>query len=174
VHLGAALGIGELAHGPLDRRLHREHLAGPRAEPEVEEPPVQPVLGPGVLIDRQRSRRQVLDRDVFRNDLEAPERDHRVLDDPPGDPHRRLGCQGVEHRVQPAPVAAVGDLRGAGVVADENELHRALQARRAHPARDRNGFSDVVAQLVDQDPSDHRKALPGPSAVIPGGRGRAG
>jgi hypothetical protein len=49
----------------------------------------------------------------------------------------------------------VGDLDGAGVVADDDELHRALQAQRLRPARDGDGLA-APARQGGNGGADHR------------------
>jgi uncharacterized membrane protein YbhN (UPF0104 family) len=126
VHLRAPAVVGELAHRPLGRGLHREDQLRGGAPPDVEETPVEPSFRPGVLVDRERRGGEVLDRHPLRDDLEAAEADDRVGYHPAGHADGRLGGQPAELSFQGAPVPAVGDLHDAGVVTDEHELHRAL------------------------------------------------
>ena len=118
---------------------------------------------PGVTLEvhdgRQAESRQtelvVLHDEVVGDELKPAERDHRVGLDPAGDPDGGLGGQRVERRLERAAVPAVGDLDGAGVVADDHELHRALQAQYLHPARDGDGLAYLAAQAGDGC-ADHR------------------
>ena len=60
----------------------------------------------------------------------------------------------VQTTVERAPVPAVRDLDGAGVVAHDHELHRALQAQRLDPAGDGDGRAGLSAQAGDVS-ADH-------------------
>lgn len=84
--------------------------------------------------------------DRLGHDLEPAELDDRVVDDASGDPDRRLGGEILEHGLQLAAVALVGDLHRARVVAHEHELHRPLAAQGMHPAAERDGLSAVLWQ----------------------------
>jgi hypothetical protein len=159
VHLRAALGVRELAHCALHGGLHLEHKPGGGPPPYVEEPPVQPPLRAGARVDRQRCPGQVLDGHRLGDELKAAERHHRVGLDPAGDPDRGLGGQLVQRSLERGPVPPVGDLGGAGVVAHDDELHRALQAERLRPARDGDGLADTAAQAGDGS-VDHRFSPP--------------
>jgi DNA-binding SARP family transcriptional activator len=146
VHLGAAAGVGVLAHGPLDGRLHGEHEPRRCAAAHVEEAPVKAALRAGVRVDGQRGGGTVLHRDRLGDDFKAAQADDRVGGHPAGDADGRLDGQPVEFGLQGAAVAPSGNLHGAGVVAHEHELHGALQAQRLHPAGDRDRLAGVVVQ----------------------------
>lgn len=88
VQLGAAVGVGELAHRLLGRCLHREDQPGGRPSAQVQVPPVLPAFGTGVLIHRQRSQGAADHLDRGRDDLQTAERDDRVGHHPPGDDDR--------------------------------------------------------------------------------------
>jgi AcrR family transcriptional regulator len=105
-----------------------------------------------VGIDPQRGLGPVEDLHAHGDDLKAAQVDHRVVQDLAGDPHRRLQGDAFELAFQRVALAAasVGHLCHARVVADQDELHRALQAQGVHPAGDRNGLANVFAQVGDQ------------------------
>jgi hypothetical protein len=147
VHLGAAVSVGERAHGLLDRGLHLEHQPGGGTAADVEEPPVLAALGAGVGVDGERRLGAVLDGDGGRDELEAAEADGRVGRHPPGYPDGGLDGQSFQAFLQWSAVAPVGDLDGAAMVADDHELEGALQPEGVRPAGDGNGLADVTVQV---------------------------
>jgi hypothetical protein len=63
------------------------------------------------------------------------------------------------HSLERGAVPPVGDLDDAGVVADDDELQRALQAQCLDPARDGDGLAGLTAQVADGG-TDHRFSPP--------------
>jgi hypothetical protein len=145
VHLGAAVAVRELAHRLLGGGLHVEHQPGGGTEPYVERPPVEAALGAGAPVNRKRRLGGVRKRHRVGNDLQSTEADDRVGDHLAGEGDGRLRGQLIEELLERAAVASPGHLDGAGVVADQDELHGALQAQGLHPACDGCSFTDVVA-----------------------------
>ena len=152
VHLGAAVVESELAPRLFEGGLDREQQLGRRTQADVQEPPVEPTLQVGVLVDRQRRVRLVQDLDRLRDEFQAAEVDHGIVHHPADDPDRGLDGEPFDHRFQlvAGALPRVRHLHHAGAVPDQDELHLPLQPQGVHPARDRDRAPYVIAQVANQ------------------------